>query len=154
LISSLTEGVAGQRLGCCAIETPTNPPVDKPGPITAHKDWYTIGPKGHGFTIRSVPGVSRPPVQTLRVSFAYDTSSGDPFRIWSPFDFELRLGQASTLKIKGLGVKAALLAGNEVLATDLEPEFFFSVDGFDPGRDVVVRADADVPVDDYQPVEM
>jgi hypothetical protein len=135
-------------------QTPTNPPVDKPGPITAHKDWYTIGPKGHGFTIRSVPGVSRPPVQNLRVSFAYDTSSGDPFRIWSPFDFELRLGQASTLKIKGRGVKAGLLAGNEVLLTDLEPEFFFSVDGFDPARDVVVRADADVPVDDYQPVEM
>lgn len=135
-------------------ETPTNPPVDKPGPITAHKDWYAIGPKGHGFTIRSVPGVARPPVQNLRVSFAYDTSSGDPFRIWSPFDFELRLGQASTLKIKGRGVKAALLAGNEVLLTDLEPEFLFSVDGFDPARDVVVRADADVPVDDYQPVEM
>jgi hypothetical protein len=88
------------------------------------------------------------------VSFAYDTSSGDPFRIWSPFDFELRLGQASTLKIKGRGVKAALLAGNEVLLTDMETEFLFSVDGFDPARDVVVRADADVPVDDYQPVEM
>ena len=80
--------------------------MDKAGPITAHKDWYTIGPKGHGFTIRSVPGVSRPPVQTLRVSFAYDTSSGDPFRIWSPFDFELRLGQASTHKTKGQGVIA------------------------------------------------
>lgn len=135
-------------------ETPTNPPVDKPGPITAHKDWYTIGPKGHGFTIRSVPSVSRPPVQNLRVSFAYDTISGDPFRIWSPFDFELRLGQASTLKIKGRGLKAALLAGNEVLLTELDPEFFFSVEGFDPARDVVVRAEADAAVEAPRPVEL
>jgi hypothetical protein len=135
-------------------ETPTNPPVDKPGPITSHKDWYAIGPKGHGFTIRSVPHASRPPVQNLRVCFAYDTSSGDPFRIWSPFDFELRLGQASTLKIKGRGLKAALLAGNEVLLTDLEPEFLFVVEGFDPARDVVVRAEADAVVEAPEPVEL
>ena len=135
-------------------EGPTNPPVDKPGPITAQKDWYTIGPKGHGFTIRSLPNVPRPPVTNLRVRFAYDTSSGDPFSIWSPFDFELRLGQASTLKLKGRGLKASLLEGNEVLLTNIQDEFSFSVDGFDPARDVVVRADVDAPVEGGETVDL
>jgi CRP-like cAMP-binding protein len=96
-------------------EGPTSPTIDRPEEIQSRKDWYTIGPKGHGFSIRSVPNAPRPAVHNLRVTFAYDVSSGDPFRIWSPFDFELRLGQASTLRLKGSGVKAKLLAGNEVL---------------------------------------
>lgn len=134
-------------------EGPTSPTVDKPEEIPARKDWYAIGPKGHGFSIRSVPNVPRPPVNNLRVTFAYDVSSGDPFRIWSPFDFELRLGQASTLKLKGTGLKAKLLAGNEVLLTDLEETFSFSVEGFDAARDVVVRTEVDAPVDEPEEVE-
>ncbi len=135
-------------------ENPSNPPVDRPGPIAAKKDWYTISPKGHGFTIRSVPNVDRPPVKNLRVSFAYDTSSGDPFRIWSPYDFNIQLGKASSLKITGRGIKAAGLAGNECVLTDFSDEFSFSVDGFDPTRDVVVRADVDVLVDDSEAIEV
>ena len=95
----------------------------------------------------------RPPVNNLRITFAYDVSSGDPFRIWSPFDFELRLGQASTLKLKGTGLKAKLLAGNQVLLTDLEETFSFSVEGFDAARDVVVRTEVDAPVDEPEEVE-
>jgi hypothetical protein len=134
-------------------EGPTSPTVDKPEEIPSRKDWYAIGPKGHGFTIRSVPNVPRPPVNNLRVTFAYDVSSGDPFRIWSPFDFELRLGQASTLKLKGTGLKAKLLSGNEVLLTDLEEAFSFSVEGFDGARDVVVRTEVDAPTDEPEAVE-
>lgn len=125
-------------------EGPTNPTVERPEGIPSHKDWYAIGPKARGFTIRSLPNVPRPPVRNIRVSFAYDVSSGDPFRIWSPFDFELRLGSASTLKIQGKGVRAVLLAGNEVLLTDLQESFVFGVEGFDEARDVVVRTEVDV----------
>lgn len=135
-------------------ENPSNPPVGRPGPIAAKKDWYTIGPKGHGFTIRSVPDVARPPVKNLRVSFAYDTSSGDPFRIWSPYDFDVRLGKACSLALTGRGIKAAWLDGNEVVLTDFKEEFSFSVNGFDPARDVVVRADVDVPVDELEAMEV
>jgi hypothetical protein len=134
-------------------EGPTSPTIDRPEEIQSRKDWYTIGPKGHGFSIRSVPNAPRPPVHNLRVTFAYDVSSGDPFRIWSPFDFELRLGQASTLKLKGSGVKAKLLAGNEVLLTDLEDTFAFSVEGFDAARDVVVRTEVDAPAEEPEAVE-
>ncbi|NQW46800.1 MAG: hypothetical protein HQ464_03420, partial [Planctomycetes bacterium] len=134
-------------------EGPTSPTVDKPEEIPSRKDWYAIGPKGHGFTIRSVPNVPRPPVNNLRVTFAYDVSSGDPFRIWSPFDFELRLGQASTLKLKGTGLKAKLLSGNELLLTDLEEIFSFSVEGFDAARDAVVRAEVDAPAEEPEAVE-
>jgi hypothetical protein len=134
-------------------EGPTSPAIDKPELIPTRKDWYAIGPKGHGFSIRSVPNAPRPPVHNLRVTFAYDVSSGDPFRIWSPFDFELRLGQASTLKIKGTGVRATLLAGNEVLLTDLQETFSFSVEGFDAARDVVVRTEVDAPAEEPEAVE-
>lgn len=134
-------------------EGPTTPTVDRPEDIPARKEWYAIAPKGHGFSIRSIPNVPRPPVQNVRVTFAYDTSSGDPFRIWSPFDFELRLGQASSLKLKGTGLRATLLAGNEVLLTDLQETFSFSVDGFDPARDVVVRAEVDAPADEPMAME-
>jgi len=124
--------------------------VDLPG---KKKEWYSIDPRSNGFTIRSVPKVPRPPVRNLRVTFAYDVSSGDPFRIWSRFDFELRHGTASTLKITGKGVNASLLGGNEVLLTDLQEAFSFSVEGFDAARDVVVRAEADAPVDGPEAVE-
>ena len=134
-------------------EGQTSPSIDKPDEIPTRKDWYAIGPKGYGFSVRSVPNVPRPPVNNLRITFAYDVSSGDPFRIWSPFDFELRLGQASTLKLKGTGLKAKLLAGNEVLLTDLEDTFSFSVEGFDAARDVVVRTEVDAPVDEPEEVE-
>jgi hypothetical protein len=134
-------------------EGPTSPAIDRPELIPMRKDWYAIGPKGHGFSIRSVPNVPRPPVHNLRVTFAYDVSSGDPFRIWSPFDFELRLGQASTLKIKGIGVRATLLAGNEVLLTEMADTFSFSVEGFDAARDVVVRTEVDAPAEEPEAVE-
>jgi len=120
---------------------------DKIIDVEERREWYSIAPKGQGFTVRSVPKVPRPPVNGLRVTFAYDTSSGDPFRIWSPFDFELRLGKSSTLTISGKGVKAGLLDGNQVLLTDLAEAFSFNVEGFDPARDVVVRAEADLPTD-------
>jgi hypothetical protein len=117
------------------------------------KNWYSIHPRVRGFTIRSVPKVPRPKVRNLRVSFAYDVSSGDPFRIWSPFDFELKLGTDSTLKITGTGVEASLLAGNEVLLTRLADVFSFSIEGFDASRDVVVRAEVEAPVGAREGVE-
>ena len=131
----------------------TDPTDPKPDPIPSRKDWYAIGPKERGFTIRSIPNAPRPPVTNLRVTIAYDVSSGDPFRIWSPLDFELRLGQASTLRIRGTGVKAALVGGNEVVLTELAETFSFSVEGFDAARDVVVRTVVDAPTEDTSPAE-
>jgi hypothetical protein len=135
-------------------EGPKNPSVNKPEDLPTHKEWYAIGPKVRGFTIRSVPQIVRPPVKNLRVTFAYDVSSGNPFTAWSPFDFEVRLGNTSTLKISGKGVKPRLLAGNEILLTELEGKFSFTVEGFDAARDVVVRTVVDAPVDELDAVEM
>lgn len=135
-------------------EGPKNPPIIKPEDLPTHKEWYAIGPKGHGFTIRSVPKAIRPPVKNLRVTFAYDVSSGNPFRVWSRLDFEVRLGDASTLKLSGKGVKPRLLAGNEILLTDLEETFSFTVEGFDAARDVVVRTVVDAPIDEPEAVEV
>ena len=126
----------------------TTPIVRKPEGISSKKEWYSIGPKGHGFTIRSVPNAPRPPEAQLRVTFAYDASNKNPFRLWSPLDFELKMGKDSTLAVRGKGLKPKLLGGNEVLLADLEETFSFTVEGFDPARDVVIRAVLDGAADE------
>jgi len=131
----------------------TTPIVRKPEGISSKKEWYSIGPKGHGFTIRSVPNAPRPPEAQLRVTFAYDASNKNPFRLWSPLDFELKMGKDSTLTVRGKGLKPKLLGGNEVLLADLEETFSFTVEGFDPARDVVIRAVLDGVADEAAAAE-
>ena len=135
------------RMPSAAVGT-TTPIVRKPEGISSKKEWYSIGPKGHGFTIRSVPNAPRPPAAQLRVTFAYDASSKNPFRLWSPLDFELKIGKDSTLAVRGKGVKPKLLGGNEVLLADLDESFWFTVEGFDSARDVVIRAVLDGVADE------
>ena len=140
------------RMPSAAVGT-TTPIVRKPEGISSKKEWYSIGPKGHGFTIRSVPNAPRPPEAQLRVTFAYDASSKNPFRLWSPLDFELKMGKDSTLSVRGKGVKPKLLGGNEVLLADLDETFWFTVEGFDPARDVVIRAVLDGVADEAAAAE-
>ena len=95
-----------------------------------------------------MPNAPRPPEAQLRVTFAYDASNKNPFRLWSPLDFELKMGKDSTLAVRGKGVKPKLLGGNEVLLADLDETFWFTVEGFDPARDVVIRAVLDGVADE------
>jgi hypothetical protein len=118
---------------------PKKPPVG----LQAKKPWYSVHQISQGFSVRSVPNTACPEGVNLKVSFAYDVAVGDPFKKWSPFDFEVRLGHDSTLAVSGHSVKVHRLAGNEImLAIEKEP-FKFSVSGFDSVRDVVVRVDPD-----------
>ena len=118
-------------------------PIKPPVGIRSKKPWFSVHQLSEGFAVRSVPETVRPEGVNLKVTFAYDVAAGDPFKKWSPFDFEVRLGHDSTLAISGHSVKVHRLAGNElVLAIEKEP-FKFSVSGFDSVRDVVVRVEPD-----------
>lgn len=122
-------------------DTETRPP-DARMPPQPKLDWFTINERDRGFTIRTTPRVDRPEGMKLRVAAAYDVSSGDPFRLWSPFDFTLDNAPENPIRIRGKNVSVSLTSGNSLQLTIESDPFTFSVVGFDPVRDVVVRAEA------------
>lgn len=76
------------------------------------------------------------PPSRFEVRTAYDVSRGNPFSLWSPADFEFK-----SLRIKPKGCVVAIRSGNLMEVTVKKPdEFALSVTGFDPNKDLVVKA--------------
>ncbi len=123
-----------------AEDSETNP--TKPGvPPQPTPDWYTINGRQAGLTVRSTPNVVRPEGTGLRVSVAYDVSSGDPFKTWSTFDFVLDNKLGRMVRVTGDNVIADPVAGNILDIRITADPFRLSIVGFDVNRDVVVRAE-------------
>ncbi len=110
----------------------------KMGEVIATPKWFYITERSGGFTVRRSKAVPLPERPTLLVSLAYDLPQGNPLKNWSEFDFQLSNG---ALEQEGYGVKYSLRAGNVVRLTVTKDDFFFSVNGFDPNRDLYVRVD-------------
>lgn len=131
-----------------SVRVPRGPSEDSetrsPGPRMPPQpklDWFTINDRTRGFTVRTTPTIPRPSGTSLLLEVAYDVSSGSPFNQWSEFDFTLADPAAGSLRIQKKNVTTTLLAGNTV-RLDIESDpFYFSVVGFDPFRDVIVRID-------------
>lgn len=87
-----------------------------------------------GFTLRGAgdPGdVGR----TVVAEVAYRLRSGNPFRRYSPFDFEL--GKDVTLQPDGIELRE--VAGNRIAFTPVTAAYTVAFHGFDRRRDLVVR---------------
>jgi len=123
-------GPRGEEHG--TIRTPEpNPPAHEAQPrprpaISATRGGFTI----HGSGDPSDAGVP------FVAEMAYRTRSGNPFRKYSPFDFEI--GAAGIdVEVQGALIRSA--AGNRVEFIPSRPDFRLSVAGFDCRRDVMVR---------------
>jgi hypothetical protein len=119
--------------------TTSRPPIPPnvnipPGP----KPWYRIDRVSGGFTVRHGEGLTDENLPfELKVKAAYDVSSGDPFKKFRPYDFDLNKKHSS---IGALGAKYEVTAANELILTVESKEFSVELQGFDGKRDLIVKA--------------
>lgn len=116
------------------------PPTPRPPvpPIIRTQKNFTIEPNKGGFTIKSGPGLAQEklPLQ-IKVRTAYDVFRGNPFKQFSPFDFDFNEGE---LKIECQGATGTPASANELLIEVSDINFRIKVSGFDLNRDVMVDA--------------
>ncbi|WP_419623499.1 hypothetical protein, partial [Thiolapillus sp.] len=101
-----------------------------------------------GFSVRPGDGADmvRYPVR-LRVRMAYDTASGNPFKKYSPFDFDFSGRSGSTPFVQATSDTVALagFSPNELEFEISGPKFRIDVSGFDKNRDLLVKLRAVPP---------
>ena len=68
---------------------------------------------------------------------AYDVATGNPFKRWEPFDFEL--GKSKGIPVTGKNAKPVSMSGNVLKVLVEDPDFLVQVEGFDSARDVIVK---------------
>jgi hypothetical protein len=113
----------------------TLPTTVPPLPVTPRR--FRIDRMRGGFSIRPAdPGVQVPFEVSVRV--AYDIRKGNPLKKYHEADFQL--GKA-TIRFEERGVKVISVDQNRMIAAISSPDFRLDVVGFDPDRDIYVRAD-------------
>lgn len=114
-------------------DTPSDFPPPRPRQLT-------IDQENGGFTVRAGPGLTTDHLPcSIRISMAYDLEDGDALRSWSPYDFNLGDPEGN-LDIEQDGASILDLRGNQLLIEARDQDFRVSVHGFDPNRDLEVRA--------------
>jgi len=92
-----------------------------------------------GFALKGGPDLQAAalPLKVI-VQAAYDLPTGNPFKKFSRFDFDFRMG--SDLKIKSTGARWMAPDANRIVIDVGDPDFSFEVSGFDINRDLIVGA--------------
>jgi hypothetical protein len=75
----------------------------------------------------------------VRIRVCYDTGSGDPFRKFSPLDFDLRKNDSLPIKATVKSLKVIERGANLIEMEVTDPDFKFSITGFDPNRDLLLK---------------
>ncbi|MEX2165083.1 MAG: hypothetical protein WD823_12695 [Sulfuricaulis sp.] len=133
LIHLLSVKEAGQKkpVKHDVIRPPIVPPIQsKPKP-------YSIASRVGGFAVKGAPtpAVSFP--MQIRVRAAYDILRGNPFKKHSPYDFDM---MKTDLQYDCSGATYSAISPNELVIEATDPDFSVEVKGFDPRRDLLVRA--------------
>jgi hypothetical protein len=118
---------------------PTSFPPKSPVPsIPTILKWYRIEKTSTGFSLRSDIGLvdENLPLQ-IEVSAAYDVIRGNPFKKFSPFDFDFN---KTAIKIETVGAECEVTGANALTITIGEIPFSVEVEGFDSRRDLMVKA--------------
>jgi len=89
-----------------------------------------------GFRLFAHPKAKRIPKE-INLEMAYDVREGNPFKKYETFDFELN---NRPIRISGKDLKIAILKPNMLRIVIEKREFQLMVTGFDPNRDLKVRA--------------
>jgi hypothetical protein len=114
-------------------------PAPPPEPPAPRPRQLVIEPRNGGFVLKAGPGLAAAGLPCrIRLRMAYDLEEGDPFKKWSPLDFDLDDEQS------GIGIEAEAAdvverRGNALVIEAREPDFRVEVEGFDPHRDLEVR---------------
>ncbi len=118
-------------------EVPDPPEPPKPNP----RD-YSVRVVDDGFLISST---SKSINYRLSVRVAYDTRTGNPFRKYSEFDFDL-----SELPIEIICSHAKVhdISGNRFIIEPIQDSYQVKVTGFDNERDIIVKVDKRINTDE------
>ena len=120
----------GERGKPNATGEPPTPPPPRPRRIQ-------IDRQQGGFAIRGDTALGEIALpRTLRVRLGYDIESGNAVREWDPADFDLSDRSRLAEAVSGASVEAQ---GNEILIEITDPDFSYSLTGFDSNRDLVVE---------------
>jgi len=110
-----------------------------PAPPIPKQDKYKIEKASGGFTVR--PSTTLLPEELplqLVIRVAYDTVSGNPFRLYSEYDFDFSRPGDVRIEVAGAEVRAEK---NTITCTVNDENFHIRVRGFDPRRDLVIRVE-------------
>lgn len=108
-------------------------------PITPREVFLNVQPRSGGFVIAPGAGAaSRTYPVRLRVRLAYDMLGADPFKRFSPFDFDLK----KNIEFELENAEAEFPVANVAVVTLQSPEFRIAANGFDTNRDLLVEARA------------
>lgn len=111
---------------------PATPPAPEPQPfrVAAAPGGFTVCP-GSALTADMLPIEA-----SIRV--AYDVDGGNPFKLWSEFDFDFAKAGDATIHVTGAEVETK---GNTIRCTVRDPRFEISVAGLDEKRDLIVKVE-------------
>lgn len=113
-----------------------HPPAPKP-PFPPRPARFLIRETDTGFSISPGPDPLKAST-VIEVRVAYDVRSGDPFAHFDPADFSLN---GHEIRLDGGGAAAFdVLSENSFRLRITNPAFRFTAKGFDPLRDLVVKA--------------
>ena len=120
-------------------QTPGTGPTPPPPLPPARPHRFRIDKLRGGFSIRSGdPDAALPPIIDIRV--AYDVRRGNPLRKYHQSDFDLGHSPIRyDTQMSGVAVKSA--SGNRMLVAVKQAGFNLDVTGFDPDRDLYVKAE-------------
>lgn len=113
-------------------------PPPKPPAAATQPLQISAGPGG--FTVRPGAGLTADmlPIEAA-ISAAYDVDGGNPFRLWSEFDFDFAKEGDVRIVVKGGKAKAT---GNTIRCMLEEPGFEITVTGLDDKRDLIVKVES------------
>jgi len=118
---------------------PGTGPTPPPPPLPPKPRRFRIDKLRGGFAIRvGDPDAALPPFIDIRV--AYDVRRGNPLRKYDQADFDLRRSPIKyDMQMSGVSIKSA--SANRMLVAMERAEFNLEVTGFDPNRDLYVKAE-------------
>jgi len=121
------------------IREPGTGPTPSPPPLSPKPRRFRIDKLRGGFAIRAGdPDAALPPFIAIRV--AYDVRRGNPLRKYHQADFDLSRSPIKyDMEMCGVSVKSA--SANRMLVAVDHAEFNLEVTGFDPDRDLYVKAE-------------
>jgi hypothetical protein len=97
-----------------------------------------VQPRNGGFAIIAGPAAKKWAFPaSLRIRVAYDIIGADPFKRWSPFDFDL---DDTALGIGLVDATIISRKGNVLKVSVSSADFRVEATGFDPNRDILVEA--------------
>ena len=104
---------------------------------------YTFTSQQSGFVVRDLQNDAPLPFY-IDIRLAYDADVHDPFQEHARWDFNLATLEDTELSVQENGCLVERLGPNHLRLVDLEDGFSVRLDGFDPNRDLKVRARATV----------